>query len=116
MFKGKSEYRKARSSIFSIMQWSCQQCFLCFPLPQAQGFEKEGSTIALSSVALFFLCASDILTNAEAETMLSHPALMLLMLMVWEFSSNTHGFVGLGFPTKVVSVGTEFLIYFLFAR
>ena len=56
---------------------------LCaFFVPQAQGFEKQASMIALSVVVLFFLYTADILTNAETETKLSHPALMLLVLIV----------------------------------
>lgn len=82
MFKGKSDYRKARDSICSITQQNCQQYSLYFLLSPAQGFEKQTSMIALSVVVLFFLYTVGILTNAEPEAMLSHPILTLLILIV----------------------------------
>jgi len=59
MFKGKSDYRKAKDSICSVMQQNCQQFSLCFLLPQVQRVEKKASMIALLVVVLFFLYTAD---------------------------------------------------------
>lgn len=72
---------------------------LCaFLFPRAQGFEKQASMIALSAVVFFFFYPVESLTNAEPETILSHPALMLLVLVVGKYSSL--GFCWFSLPCK----------------
>lgn len=66
------------------MYQNCQQYSLprSFLFPQAQGFEKQVSMIALSSAVVYFSYTVESLTNAVSKLTLSQPALMLLFLVV----------------------------------